>query len=252
MKDLLIVVPVYNEEKRIRANTELLLDFFEKTGIEFTIVLSVDKSPDDSEEICKLLENTYERVSTIIHLKKGGRGLAVRDAWEKFEAKVYSFIDADLSGGLDALFTGYQLIHGGEEKFVIGSRYSAGSKTERPPLRKVVSIAYNLLLRNVFKNSIKDFQCGLKLMSSELKEEIIDLSRVNSWFWDAEIIIICLQLGISVRELPVEWKENKYVRTSLKRLFHDIILHGWGLLLLYKRSRIKGTLTNSSTDSLKF
>lgn len=50
-------------------------------------------------------------------------------------------------------------------------------------------------------------------------------------------IIFIPHLHISVFQLPVRWYEVKYSRTSLKRLFHDIILHGWGILLLFKRLR---------------
>ena len=235
--DLLIVIPVYQEAFRIESTVKEIIEFFKNKQLSYQIVLSVDPSPDGSELVCKDLSETYKDVTLIIGNKKAGRGIAVRRAWETYEAKVYSFIDADLSVGLDALFEGFSLIRDDFAKFVIGSRYSAGSVTIRPPLRKVVSFSYNVILQKLFKNEIKDYQCGLKIMSKDIMNPIVDLSRVNSWFWDAEIIIIALHLHISVFQLPVRWYEVKYSRTSLKRLFHDIILHGWGILLLFKRLR---------------
>ena len=237
MVELLVVIPVYNEAHRIEGNTIKIINFLEKKRVDYEIVLAVDPSPDKSEVICQKLEERFDKVYAVISQKKEGRGLAVRSAWNHHRASVYSFIDADLSVGIEPLYDGYVMIKDGITNFVIGSRYSAGSKTKRPPLRKAVSFSYNLLLQRIFKNDIKDYQCGLKIMSSDVVNTVISLSRVKSWFWDAEIIIIALNKGYKVYQLPVVWSEKKHTRTSLKRLAHDMILHGWGILLLYKRIR---------------
>lgn len=254
MVDLLVVIPVYNEAERIERNTLAVKKYLDDRGVDFNLVLAVDRSPDRSELICVDIANKYECVHTIINNKKAGRGLAVRNAWDSCDARIYSFIDADLSVGVESLYEGFNIIKMGKAKFVVGSRYSAGSKTSRPPLRKVVSFSYNIILQKLFKNNIKDYQCGLKMISADALAPIIASSRVNSWFWDAEIIVLGLKMGYTVYQLPVKWKEAKYSKTSLRRLFHDIILHGWGILLLYKRINLLakfGNVKNYAARPLK-
>lgn len=238
MIDLVIVIPVYNEAVRIKKSVDRLLKFFDSKKIDYKIVLAVDPSPDNSVSVCETISSANEKVDLIVGTKKIGRGYAVREAWKNYESKVYSFIDADLSVDEKHLFEGYKEVSLNKTEFVIGSRYSNGSKTTRPPLRKVVSYSYNLILRYLFKNNISDHQCGLKIVSNLVMKEIVKDSKVNSWFWDSEIIVIAVKKGIRITQLPVFWKEMKYERTPIKRLFHDIILHGWGTVQLYKRFQI--------------
>lgn len=235
MKELLIAIPVYNEANRIGDSIKKIVYFLDRKEVDYSIVLAVDKSPDNSEKVCLKLASTYDRVAAMVNDKKGGRGLAVRKAWLEHNAKVYGFIDADLSVGVESLYDAYTIIKEGRAQFVIGSRYSAGSRTSRPPLRRAVSFSYNVILQRLFNNSIKDYQCGLKVISDEILNSVIGLSRVDSWFWDAEIILLSLRLGFNVYQMPVNWIEKKYKRTSVKRLLHDVILHGWGTIQVYKR-----------------
>lgn len=250
MTELLITVPVYNEAKRIKENTIEIINFFDRKDVDYTIALAVDPSEDNSVELCRELERTNPKVVTLVSKSRKGRGVAVRNSWRTFDADVYSFIDADLSPGLVSLYEGFRLIKEENEEFVIGSRYSDGSMTERPPLRKTVSFAYNKVIQILFQNEIKDYQCGLKIVSKLARDEVIEKSKVNSWFWDTEIVIIALMNGVHVYQLPVQWKELKYRHTSIKRLFKDIILHGWGLILLYKRAVNSDTVSqiNSNDD----
>ena len=70
--DLLIVVPIYNEAPRLRKNINEILVFFEKTNVNFQVLLAVDPSPDDSVKISKelSLENKRIEVSTILQLNE--------------------------------------------------------------------------------------------------------------------------------------------------------------------------------------
>lgn len=237
-KKLLLVVPVYNEENIIENKLTELYEYLTNLGFQFLLAIVVDFSGDRSVDICRTFANRHANVSLIVHEEKLGRGLAVREAWEKFTGDYYAFIDADLSTGLEIIQIALEKMERGDVDLITASRYVNGASARRPPLRKKVSKLYNLGLRLIFKENIQDHQCGFKLLKKESKEKILHNTKINSWFWDTELLIISNALGFKILEIPVNWKEEKYKNTSLMRLVKDIYLHGTGII------RLKGEIEN--------
>jgi hypothetical protein len=107
--------------------------------------------------------------------------------------------------------------HGG---LVIGSRHVAGSRVHRRASRTLFSLAYNLLVRVLFLDSIHDHQCGFKAMRHEVADAVGDI-KSNGFFFDTEMILRCKKSGFPVTEVSVEWSENRRSSASKVRLFHD-------------------------------
>lgn len=238
MTDLLVVIPVFNEALRIRNSVERLVNFLNGKREDFNIVLSVDPSPDGSDMICDELSLQYNQVEVLHNKEKLGRGIAVRDAWYLHNARYYAFIDADLSADEIALESAFVLIKRNGYNIITGSRYQKGSMTVRPPLRKVISFGYNKIVNLIFNENISDHQCGLKIIDQVAKEILLSKTKVNSWFWDTELLVIGTKYGLKIGEIPISWTERKYERTHILRLMKDFLIHGWGLILLYKRTRL--------------
>jgi hypothetical protein len=172
-----------------------------------------------------------------------GRGKALRLLWGSIAAEVYCFTDADLAVGTDSVVDVTQRVLAGED-LVVGSRYTDGAALSRPAVRRAVSLAYNLLLRTMFDEPIRDHQCGLKAFSQSAIRRLLPLSREDSWFWDTEMLVLANRFRIPVVEVPVHWTEKKTRRTKWARLLSDIYLHGSGALRL--RSRLRRANLGSS------
>lgn len=246
---LLIVVPIYNEEKILRERLSQIEKFLRNMTSTFNLILSVDDSGDDSIKIAKNFATRMPKVKVIEHHMKMGRGYAVREAWTLFDASYYCFIDADLAMGLETIKTALKEIERTDHSILTASRYCPGAKVRRPLLRNAISRVYNCGLRVIFKENIRDHQCGFKMISQDAKNTLLDETKVDSWFWDAELLIKGVKSGFNVREIPVNWVETKYTRTSLVRLFKDIYLHGIGILKLYKEFRLGETRSAHSRNS---
>lgn len=232
--DLLLVVPIYNEEKILGKKLNELYFFLIKSGIDFLLVLAVDKSGDKSLEISKSFADEHERVVLLFNSVKKGRGYAVREAWLRHNAALYSFIDADLATGLDVIEKAYRTFLSSDCDVITASRYCRGALVQRPQLRNAVSRIYNQMLRLIFKGRINDYQCGFKMIKREVRDSILKRTHINSWFWDTELLIKSSFSGFDVKELPVEWMEKKYVKTSFRRLVNDVGIHGYGIMRLYR------------------
>ncbi|MGC8725546.1 MAG: glycosyltransferase [Thermoplasmata archaeon] len=241
----MLVVPVYKEEKILERNVIRLEEYLKQKNINFDLVLSIDDSGDKSIDIGRKLEKEYENIHIIEHKRKMGRGFAVREAWSKYDADLYAFIDADLAMNIDVITTAYNVISKENLDGIIASRYVDGSQLSRPKLREIISKIYNVILRIIFNDDIMDHQCGFKMISKNAKDKVLNLTKISSWFWDAELVIIMNAFKMKIKEYPVLWVENKYKKTSLKRLLNDVIIHGYGIAYLYiELHRIKKGMKN--------
>ena len=235
LTDFIVVIPVYNEASRIRDTVYRLTQILDSHTIDYLLILAVDPSEDSSELVCDSLIADFPKIRVLRGSERSGRGLAVRRAWTEYDANLYSFIDADMSADEFSLYRAYEVMRNGKFDVLIGSRYTNGSRTTRPPLRRVISFSYNILLNIIFRDGISDHQCGLKIISDNVKTQMLSSTKVNSWFWDTELVVLAASRGYKICEMPLHWNESKYKRTPILRLVKDVIIHGWGMVLLYKR-----------------
>ncbi len=231
---IVATLPCHNDvaflEKAVDAVREALVG---REG-DYLIVIAEDGSTDGSTELAETLASSDPGIVHIHDERKLGRGRALMNAWETFDAEVYAYIDCDLATDM-SFFP--QLIGYIEEGYDLatGSRYVEGAVTTRPYLRGIASKAYNWIIRLMFNDGIRDHQCGFKAFSRAMVEHILNESRDGDWFWDTEAIVLARRGGFKLVEFPVEWKEKKGCRTPIIRLLKDVWIHGKGLVELLFR-----------------
>ena len=233
----LVTLPARNEGGRLAAAVERVDGLLQEMGYPYTLLIAEDDSTDNTFKVAQGLASTFPNVQVIHHDTKLGRGRALRNAWLSNSADVYVFMDADLATDLSFFPKLVDLMQANALDFVTGSRYSFGSKLERPMLRKTFSIGYNSVIRTVFHTGISDHQCGFKAFSRKAIKEVLPLTHENGWAWDTEVIVYMATMGYKMAELPVDWKEMKGERTPLKRLINDIIDNGSAFLRILVRSQ---------------
>ncbi len=228
---IVVTVPAYNESKNLRKCVELLLKKTRALDEEFCIVIAEDGSTDGTDIIAQSLERTYPSVIHIHSARKLGRGLALKRAWNRVEGDIYVYVDCDLATNMKYYPQLINSIREGND-LATGSRYMAGAEVRRPLLREFTSRLYNTLIRMVYKDRVFDHQIGFKAFSNRLVMNIMDKCKSTGWFWDTEIILLSVHNNYKCVEFPVEWKEKKRRKTSLKRLVTDVVIHGVGLIKL--------------------
>jgi len=233
----LVTLPARNEGGRLATAVERVDGLLQEMGYPYTLLIAEDGSTDNTFKVAQGLASTFPNVQVIHHDTKLGRGRALRNAWLSNSADVYVFMDADLATDLSFFPKLVDLMQANALDFVTGSRYSFGSKLERPMLRKTFSIGYNSVIRTVFHTGITDHQCGFKAFSRKAIKEVLPLTHENGWAWDTEVIVYMATMGYKMAELPVDWKEMKGERTPLKRLINDIIDNGSAFLRILVRSQ---------------
>ena len=219
-----VVIPVYNEEHVLTQSVGTLREFLTENlkPHHWRILIADNASTDGTLRVAQELAAQYPEEVACLHLDQKGRGRALRVAWMTSDADILSYMDVDLSTGLEAYPLLVQSIINGYD-VAIGSRLMSGSQTTRSPRREVISRAYNLLIKASHFSRISDAQCGFKAISREAARALVPLVQNQEWFFDTELLLLAEKRGYKIKEIPVRWVEDPDTRVNiLKTALEDI------------------------------
>jgi hypothetical protein len=157
-------------------------------------------------------------------LEERGRGRALKMAWSQSEAAILAYMDVDLSTDLNCFPQFLESVSSLKFQIAIGSRLISGSKVVgRSFKREFISRCYSLLFRMMFFVSFKDAQCGFKVISRKVAQEVVPLIKNSGWFFDTELLILAEKNGYPVLEIPVKWVDDPDSRVNImKTAFEDL------------------------------
>jgi len=209
-----VVIPVYNEEVVLARSVATLRDYLaNNVRFPWRIVIADNGSIDGTLDIAKRLAQQYGDVE-YTQLEQKGRGRALRKAWLESDADIVSYMDVDLSTGLDAF---PELIRSLEEGYdvAIGSRLMKKSRVTRSLKREITSRGYNLMIKALFRVSFTDAQCGFKAVKREAVQALVPLIKDQAWFFDTELLLLAGLEGYRIKDIPVEWVEDTDTRVRV-------------------------------------
>ncbi len=159
------------------------------------------------------LDKEYPEV-TAVHIDQKGRGRALRKVWLESDSDIVSYMDVDLSTGLDAF---PRIIQAIEEGYGVatGSRLLGQSKVKRSFKRELTSRGYNFIIKALFFTKWHDAQCGFKAVSRKAVDELVPLIQNQEWFFDTELLLLAGMKGYRIKEVPVTWVEDTDTRVDI-------------------------------------
>lgn len=231
MPKVLIVIPVYNEEKELKQNVLKLKSFLaQEKEFNWYIVIADNASTDQTSALGKSLSQKYPQV-LYLRLEEKGRGRAVKKAWRESGADIYVYMDIDLSTDLNHLPSLIKAIEDGFD-IAISSRLLPNSKViGRTLKREILSRGYNLLIKLLFGTHFSDAQCGFKAVNKRVVKELLPKIQDNEWFFDSELLIMGEKSGYKIYEEPVVWTDNP---GSTVRVLKTVTGDLKGLLRLFR------------------
>ncbi|WP_327590794.1 bifunctional glycosyltransferase family 2/GtrA family protein [Nonomuraea sp. NBC_00507] len=216
-----VVVPVYNEQRALRASVTRLHAYL--TGnfpYGFRITIADNASTDNTWQIATELAGELPHVR-VVRLEEKGRGRALRRVWSQSDADVVSYMDVDLSTDLDAFLPLVAPLLSGHSDLAIGTRLARASRVERGPKREFISRSYNLLLRSVMGAGFSDAQCGFKAVRTEIAQALLPGVEDEEWFFDTELLLLAERHGLRIHEVPVDWVDDPDSRVDVFRTALD-------------------------------
>jgi glycosyltransferase involved in cell wall biosynthesis len=212
-----ILLPVYNEQHVLEKSVTELRTFLQQNVTDFDWIITIgdNASIDDTLRVAEDLSARFSDVR-VFHLDRKGRGRMVKYAWKKSEADVLTYMDIDLSTGLEAFPPMVRSILDGAD-VAIGSRQYKGAKVQRGFKREAISRGYILILKLLLGFPFTDAQCGFKAVSKQFVNEMFDFIEDDEWFFDTELLYLAHRNGYQVKELPVRWIEDTDSRVKIVR-----------------------------------
>ena len=210
-----IVLPVYNEAAGLEASVRRLHTYLSNSfPLTWNITIVDNASTDATGAIAAALSRDLPNVSEL-HLDRKGRGLALREAWNRSTSPVVAYMDIDLSTDLDALLPMIAPLASGHSEIAIGSRLTPGASVARGPKREVISRGYNVMLRAMFATQIRDMQCGFKAIRTDVARELLPAIVDDGWFFDTELLLLAERNGLRIHQVPVDWVDDPDSRVRI-------------------------------------
>lgn len=225
-----VVIPAYNEAKRIAPTLRSILAYFKSTKIGYEIIVVDDGSTDRTSYTVKQLNSL---IKVIRHEQNHGKGDAVKTGVLASQGQYILMIDADGSVHIDELKKLWP--HREKSDIVIGSRFLQGSRFGTQHFgRMVVSKIGNLIFKTLFNISVTDSQCGFKLFKTKTVRPIFELLKENGFLFDMELLALANKNGLKIMEVPINWQD---AHGSKVRAATAAFASVWQLVKIYLRTR---------------
>ncbi|KAI9555673.1 hypothetical protein GHT06_018188 [Daphnia sinensis] len=221
---LSVIVPAYNEEKRLPVMLEECLDYLEKKlksnpSCTYEVLIVDDGSNDRTTEVGLSYSKKYgcDKVRVLTLSTNRGKGGAVRLGMLSARGEQLLFADADgattfediskLQNNLKELVKGQTM-----DKalgLVCGSRAHLEKEAiaSRSFFRTVLMKGFHLLVWLFAARSVRDTQCGFKLLTRPTARLCFPNLHIERWAFDVELIYIAEYMKIPTGEVSVRWME---------------------------------------------
>ena len=202
-----LIIPAYNEEKRIERTLDKFSKFFDKK-LDYEIIVIMDGCTDRTPEIVKNKAKKNKHIKYFIYPKKRGKGWALLKGFLISKGDYIAYTDADGSTPPEEIFKLLRLI--GNYDGVIGSRWLKDSVLlkKQPFIRRIAGRGFNLLTRIILGLPYKDTQCPAKLFKSDTAKTVAKNLDVVNFAIDACILFMAKKYGYKIKEVPITWKDK--------------------------------------------
>lgn len=237
--NLSVVIPAYNEQKRLKTAIPSIASHLRKRGRPFEIIIVNDGSKDDTACVTNELTETYPMVQLITLNHNRGKGAAVRAGMLAARGRYVLFTDADQSTPISELEKLSVKLERESYDIAIGSRAVSGADVQQaqPWYRMLAKKLFSLGTRLLVLGGVADTQCGFKCMKREAAQKVFPQVTSDTAIFDIEMLAVASREGYRVAEVPVTWVHDPETRIpyNLRRAISI-----WAELFRIKRAQRVG------------
>ena len=234
---LLLLIPAYNEERRIEPVLRDYGLYFQKNySGKFQLVVVLNGCRDNTLAVVQRVARDFPALGYREYPAPIGKGGALIEGLKLAPlCEVIGYVDADGATPPHALHDLVKRI--GEADCVIGSRWLPGAvlQQEQSSKRQFASRVFHLIVEALFQMGIKDTQCGAKVMRRAAVEKVHPYLRLADLAFDVNLLVALKRAGFRILEVPTEWtdKVGSKVTASLFRSSLTMFLSVVRVRLIY-------------------
>jgi len=229
---LSIVIPAYNEEKRLAKSLAEITDYLRAKNLASEIIVVSDGSCDRTVDVSKVYLNSVFPVRILCNKKNRGKGAAVRRGIAAARGELILFSDADLSTPI-CEFEKLEkaLVEGADVAIASRAIRGADITCPQPFYRELMGKTFNCFVQLLVLPGLYDTQCGFKLFHRELARKVFRKMTIAGFGFDAEILYLVRLAGGRIKEVPVQWHNVLESKVSPLRhsgqMFLDLFRIRW-------------------------
>ncbi|MEX0709353.1 MAG: dolichyl-phosphate beta-glucosyltransferase [Woeseia sp.] len=212
--ELSIVIPAYNEAKRLPDTLFTLYEWIECQKEIIEVIVVDNASTDDTIAVASHHLNRFEN-GKVIRCSKRGKGYAVQRGVLECSGQHVLFMDADGSAQPSQIPKIRNALNE-DVKIVIGSRTGMdGCCVERSLARALGGKLFSKASAKLIGVNANDPMCGFKIFDKSVIQKIFPYQKIGGWAFDLEILFIAGHQNIGVKEMPIDWKEQPGTKVGL-------------------------------------
>ncbi|TAJ09139.1 MAG: glycosyltransferase family 2 protein [Nitrospirae bacterium] len=208
---LSIVIPAYNEAKRILPYLQHITAYLGQKGQPYEILVVDDGSRDETVSVVEQFQAQHQAVRLIRLPTNRGKGQAVRTGMQQARGELRLMADADGATPIQEVERLEAAIHNGAD-LAIGSRplayRDARYKVQVRWHRSVSGNLFNWCVQRLGIPGIRDTQCGFKLFRAAVAQDLFGVSQIDGYGFDLELLYIAQRRGYQIAEVPINWSDQ--------------------------------------------
>ena len=232
---LLLLIPAYNEERRIEPVLRDYAVYFQKNYPgKFQLVVVLNGCKDNTLAVVQRVAAEHPTVSALNFPDAIGKGGAIIEGLKLAPlADAIGYVDADGATAPPAFHDLVKYLDRAD--CVIGSRWIPGAvlHIEQSSKRKFASRVFHLIVDSLFWMNIRDTQCGAKVMRRHAVEKIHSSLRIADMAFDINLLYALKHAGFKVLEVPTEWTDKVGSKVTLFRTSLTMFLSAVRIRLIY-------------------
>jgi dolichyl-phosphate beta-glucosyltransferase len=234
--DLSIVIPAFNEERRLPNAIDRVATYLNARPLRAEIIVVDDGSSDATAELVRRYQERYPGLRLVSNDRNRGKGFSVRHGILEATGEIALFTDADLSTPIEE--ADKLLAAVGKQGFdiAIGSRAMDRNLigVHQSAFRERAGILFNHVVRWTMGIELSDTQCGFKAFRRERTRIIFEQQRVENFGFDPEILFLAKRHGLRVAEIPVRWSHDSGTKVNVVadgiRMFGELLVIRWNAI----------------------
>jgi len=192
MQKIAIIIPCFNEEKRLQKDA---FSRFLNTQKDVVLIFVNDGSKDKTQTILSSIQSSIPTQIRIINLiENKGKAHAVQAgllaSLDENEFAYAGYLDADLSTSLQEFYRLFEMMKEKDLDYIFGSRIKMiNTSVKRRLFRHLAGRLVASAIDSKFKLGIYDTQCGAKCFRNEVVRSVCSSPFITRWFFDVEIFL---------------------------------------------------------------
>jgi len=243
---LSVVIPAYNEEKRISATLLDVDRYLSKQKYPpatpsrsdggrgtYEIIVVNDGSKDNTVQVVERTKQLVKNLRLIDNKENHGKGYVTKQGMLEAKGEYRIYVDADNAISIDQIENFWPYTK--DFDIIIGSIELKGAKIEEKAgwHRRILGKIAKYIIRLLAIWEIHDTQRAFKLFPEKVANDIFSRQTIEKWGFDIEILVLAKKLGYKIKELPVTWINAEGSKVTLKsyiRTFAELLKIKYNLL----------------------